>query len=108
MKIYVNIINYEERIVHILQHFSNIEYVTLLLSIDEPTSKLKNFVNRFYFEKDIVSYMPHLRQFNFHIRTIFVNAIHIKIDTIRQSFVKYQQESVYCTIDYFNNNYGQY
>ncbi|CAF4713000.1 unnamed protein product [Rotaria sp. Silwood2] len=51
--------------------------------------------------------MRHLRQFNFHIRTIFENATHVKIDIIRQGFMKYQQESVDCAVDYFNNNYGQ-
>ncbi len=50
--------------------------------------------------------MPHLRQFNFHIRSIVPYAPHIDIDTIRQSFVN-QQQSVDCVLDYFNNNYGQ-
>ncbi|CAF4270237.1 unnamed protein product [Rotaria sordida] len=76
-------------------------------AIDGTTSRLNNFVNGFDLEKDILSYMRHLRQFNFHIRTIFENATHVEIDTIRQSFMKYQQESVDCAVDFFNNNYGQ-
>ncbi|CAF1442490.1 unnamed protein product [Rotaria sordida] len=107
MKIYQNIIHYEECIVSLLQRFSNIEYLTLLLAIDGTTSRLNNFINGFDLEKDIVSYMPNLRQFNFHIRTIFENATHIEIDTIRQSFLKYQKGSVDCAVDYFNNNYSQ-
>jgi hypothetical protein len=51
--------------------------------------------------------MPHLRQFNCHIRSIIKNTSHINIDTICQSFMKHQQQSVDCAIDYFNNNYGQ-
>ncbi|CAF4061155.1 unnamed protein product [Rotaria sordida] len=107
MKIYQNIIHYEECIISLLQRFSNIEYLTLLLAIDGTTSRLNNFINGFDLEKDIVSYMPNLRQFNFHIRTIFENATHIEIDTIRQSFLKYQKGSVDCALDYFNNNYSQ-
>ncbi|CAF3726374.1 unnamed protein product [Rotaria sordida] len=107
MKIYQNIIHYEQCIVPLLQRLSNVEYLTLLLAIDGTTSRLNNFVNGFDLEKDILSYMRHLRQFNFHIRTIFENATHVEIDTIRQSFMKYQQESVDCAVDFFNNNYGQ-
>ena len=50
--------------------------------------------------------MPHLCQFNFHIRSILENASHVELDTIRQSFFL-QQQSVDCAVDYFNNNYGQ-
>ncbi|CAF4830869.1 unnamed protein product, partial [Rotaria sp. Silwood2] len=91
----------------LLQCLSNVEYLTLLLAIDGTTSRLKDFVSGFDLEKDILSCMRHLRQFNFHIRTIFENATHVKIDIIRQGFMKYQQESVDCAVDYFNNNYGQ-
>ncbi|CAF3246221.1 unnamed protein product [Rotaria sp. Silwood2] len=107
MKVYRNIHNYKECIVPLLQRLSNIEYLTLLLAINGRRSRLDHFVDGFDLEKDIVSYMPHLHQFNFHIRSIFQNAIHVEIDTIHQSFLKYQQESVGCTVDYFNNNYGQ-
>ncbi len=107
IKVYRNIINYEECIVSLLQRLSNVEYLTLLLAIDGTTSRLSHFVNGFDLEKDIVSYMPRLRQFNFHIRSILENATHIEIDTIRQTFHKHQQKSVDCAVDYFNNNYGQ-
>jgi hypothetical protein len=48
--------------------------------------------------------MPHLCQFSFHIRSILDSAPHVEIDTIRQSFLR-QQQSVDCTVDYFNHNY---
>ncbi|CAF1630268.1 unnamed protein product [Rotaria magnacalcarata] len=51
--------------------------------------------------------MPHLCQFHFHIRSILKNPSHIEIDTLRQSFINHQQQSVDCVIDYFNNSYGQ-
>ncbi|CAF1294371.1 unnamed protein product [Rotaria sordida] len=107
MKVYRNISNYKECIVPLLQRLSNVEYLTLLLAINGTRSRLDHFVDGFDLEKDIVSYMPYLHQFNFHIRTIFQNATHVEINTIRESFLKYQQESIGCTVDYFNNNYGQ-
>jgi len=107
MTIYRNIVNYKECIVPLLQRFSNVEYLTLLLAINGTKTRLNHFVDGFDLEKDIVSYMPHLHQFNFHIRSILKNATHIEIDTIRQSLLKYQQQSVDCAVDYFNNNYGQ-
>ncbi|CAF1352895.1 unnamed protein product [Rotaria sordida] len=51
--------------------------------------------------------MPHLYQFHFHIRSILENASDVEIDTIHQSFMKQQYQFVGCTVDYFNNNYGQ-
>jgi len=68
---------------------------------------LVHYIDGFDLEKDIISYMPHLRQFNFHIRSILKNASHINIETIRQSFIRHQQQSVDCVIDYFNNDYVQ-
>ncbi|CAF4201137.1 unnamed protein product [Rotaria magnacalcarata] len=76
-------------------------------AIDGTTSRLNNFVNGFDLKKDIVSHMPHLRQFNFHIRSIFENVTHVEIDAIRRSFLKYQLGSVDCAVNYFNNNYGR-
>ncbi|CAF1578875.1 unnamed protein product, partial [Rotaria magnacalcarata] len=85
--IYKNIINYSE-------------------SIDITTTRLGHFVTEFDLEKDIVSYMPHLCQFNFHIRSILENASPVEIGTIRRSVMTCQQ-AVICTVDYFNNTYGQ-
>ena len=52
--------------------------------------------------------MSHLRQFNFHIRSISQDAPQIDIDIFRQSFLELRvQESVDCTLGYFNNHYGQ-
>jgi hypothetical protein len=55
---------------------------------------------------EIISHMPHLHQFYFHIRSIVPHTPHIDIDTIRQSFVQ-QEQSVGCVLDYFKNNFGQ-
>ena len=52
--------------------------------------------------------MPHLRQFNFHIRSILQDAPQVDIDILRQSFLEQRvQQFVNCTLDYFNNHYGQ-
>ncbi len=104
--IYHNIVNYSECIVPLLQRLSNVERLTLLLAIDITTTRLSHFVTEFDLEKDIVSYMPHLCQFNFHIRSILENTSPVEIGTIRRSVMKCQQ-AVICTVDYFNNNYGQ-
>jgi len=107
MKIYRNIVSYEKCIVPLLQRFSNVEHLTLLLAVNGPRPKLNHFVDGLDLEKNIVSYMPRLRQFNFHIRSILRNASHIEVDTIRQTFIRRQQQSVDCAVDYFNNNYAQ-
>ncbi|CAF4473209.1 unnamed protein product [Rotaria sp. Silwood2] len=104
--IYRNIIEYERCIVPLLQRLSNVEYLTLLLAIGFTGNRPDHFIDGFDLKKDIISYMHHLRQFNFHIRSILQNAPRMNIDTIRQSFIKHQQ-CVDCSIEYFNNNYGQ-
>ncbi|CAF4169428.1 unnamed protein product [Rotaria magnacalcarata] len=71
MIMYHNFNNYESG-VSLLRHLSNVEYLKLLLPI----------------ERDILSYMPHLRQFNYHIHSILKGASHIKI---LQSFLKQQE-----------------
>jgi hypothetical protein len=35
--------------------------------------------------------MSHLRRFHIHIRSILKDPSHVEIDTIRQSFIQYQQ-----------------
>jgi hypothetical protein len=97
-----------EPCISLLQRLSNVEYLTLLLAVREGEADAisKPFINGSMLEKNILSYMPHLRQFNFHIRSILNNASHITIDQIRQSFQK-QQQSFDFVLDYFNNNYGQ-
>jgi hypothetical protein len=107
MTIYRSIKDYENYFVHLLQRLSNVEYLTLLLAIGFEGLKRNRFIDGFDLEKDITSYMPHLRQFHFHIRSIIKNAPHINIDTIRQSFAKQHEQTVDYTIDYFNNNFGQ-
>jgi hypothetical protein len=95
--------------VPVLQRLSNVEYLTFLLVIDLSVTGRNHFIDGFYFENCIISYMSHLRQFHFHIRSILKNPTHVEVDTIRQSFIRYrqQQQTVDCAIDYFNNNYGQ-
>jgi len=107
MTIYRNFVDYKECLVPLLQRFSNVEYLTLLLAIGERKHMTNYFINGYDLENDIISYMPHLYQFNFHIRSILENAPHVEIDTIRQSFRKQQHQFIDCTLDYFNNNYGQ-
>ncbi|CAF2731684.1 unnamed protein product [Rotaria sp. Silwood2] len=103
---YRSIIDYENLFLPVLQRLSNVEYLILLLAIEFKSNTPKHFIDGFDLDKDIISYMPHLCQFHFHIRSILPNASHVEIDTIRQSFMK-QQQSVDCAIDYFNNDHGQ-
>jgi hypothetical protein len=44
----------------------------------------------------------HLCQFYFHIRSSVQGALHINIETIRQTFIN-QQQSVDCTVDFISN-----
>jgi hypothetical protein len=106
MRIYRNIFRYEECLIPLLQRFSSVEHLTLLLAIDVTKNKQNSFIDGFNLQRDIISYMPNLFQFNFHIRSILRNGVHIELDKIRQSFIEYKQ-SIDCTIDYFNNEYGQ-
>ena len=103
--IYRNFSNYKQCI-SLLQRLSNVEHLTLLLAVGKKENGPGHFIDGFALEKDILPYMPHLRQFSFHIRSIVRNARHITIDRIRQSFHK-QQRSFDCVLDYFKNKYGQ-
>ncbi|CAF4430877.1 unnamed protein product [Rotaria sp. Silwood2] len=103
MTIYRNMLAYEKYLIPLLQHLSSVKYLTLLLAIYITESN--RFVDGFHLERNIVSYMPHLCQFDFHIRSVLKKSPYIELDTIRQSFVK--RKSVDCTIEYFNNRYGQ-
>ncbi|CAF1467634.1 unnamed protein product [Rotaria sordida] len=103
---YRNIPQYEQCIVPLLQRLSTIEFLTLLLAIGVDTSASHHFIDGLDLQRDIISHMPHLRQFDFHIRSIVPRAPHIDIDTIRQSFVQ-REQSVDCILDYFNNDCGQ-
>ncbi len=107
MTIYRNTDMYEECVVPLLQRLTNVEHLTLLLAIGIVTDRPDHFIGEFDLEQHIVSYMPNLRQFKFHIRSRFKNAPHVAADTIRQSFTKQQRHSFDRVLDYFNNNYGQ-
>ena len=106
LKIYRNISAYEQYIIPFLQRFSTVEHLTLLLAIELTVNGRNHFIDGSDLQRDIISYMPNLFQFNFHIRSILKHADHIKLDKIRQSFIQYEQFIDY-TIDYFNNEYGQ-
>ncbi|CAF3802849.1 unnamed protein product [Rotaria sordida] len=106
MTIYRNILHYEQCILPLLQRLSNVEHLTLLLTVGVKGSGPDHFIDGFDLKRDIILYMPQLRQLNFHIRSILRQAPHIESDTICQSFVKYEQ-SIDCALDYFNNKYGQ-
>ncbi|CAF1116750.1 unnamed protein product [Rotaria sordida] len=105
MTIYRNFDGYKKCFVPLLQRLSNVKFLTLLLAIGETGKTPNHFIDGYDLENDIIAYMPHLCQFNFHIRSILENAPHVELDTIRQSF--FRQQSVNCAVDYFNNNYGQ-
>jgi len=102
---YRNIPQYKQCIVPLLQRLSTIKYLTLILAINVGNSGPNHFIDGFDLNRNITSYMPHLRQFDFHIRSKLRNVSYIEVDTIRQSFT--EQQSVDCTLDYFNNQYGQ-
>ncbi len=74
--------------ISILRRLSNVECLTLILAIGVNGTISNHFIDGFILEKNIVSYMPRLSQFNFHIRSILKNASHITIEQIRQSFPK--------------------
>jgi len=101
---YRNFNNYE-LCISLLQRLSNVEYLTLLLAIGTTGITPNHFIDGSILERDILPYMPRLRQFNFHIRSILKNASNITIDQIRQSFLK-QQQRFDCVLDHFKNNYG--
>jgi hypothetical protein len=103
---YRNIPQYEQCIVPLLQRLSNVQYLTLLLAIGYGRSGPNRFIDGYDLQRDILSFMPHLCQFDFHIRSSVQRAPHIDVETIRQTFIN-QQQSVYCVVDYFNNGYGQ-
>ena len=105
MIIYRNIRKHRECLLPLLQHIASIEYLTLLLAIEVTGTGTNHFIDGFDLKRDIVSYMPHLRQLDFHIRSTLRHAPHVELDTIRQSFI--EDRPVDCTLDYFNNQYGQ-
>ncbi len=106
IKCYRNISQYEQCIVALLQRLSTIEYLTLLLAIGVDRSGPYHFIDGSHLQRDIISHMPHLRQFYFHIRSIVPHAPHTDIETIRQNFVQ-KERSVGCVLHYFNNHFGQ-
>ena len=107
MSIYRNILHYERCIIPLLQQLSNVEHLILLLAVGINDSGPDHFIDGSDLQRDVVSSMPHLRQLDFHIRSIVRQASHIALDTIRQTFVQQEQQSIDCALDYFRNDYGQ-
>ncbi|CAF0823531.1 unnamed protein product [Adineta steineri] len=102
---YRNTPQYDQCILPLLQRLLTVEYLTLFLAIGVGRCAPNHFIDGFHLDSDIISYLPYLREFHFHIRSILPYP-HSKLDTIRQS-VRRQQQSFDCVLDYFNNNYGQ-
>ena len=69
MIMYRNLNNYE-LCISLLQSLSNVEYLTLLLSIGVNGIIFNHFIDGSILERDILRYMSRLRIFNYHIRSI--------------------------------------
>lgn len=107
MTVYRNFVDYEACLIPLLQRFSDIKYLRLVLAINLKRPMTNCFINGYDLDNGITSYMPHLHQFHFLIRSVLQNALHVKMDTIHQSFRKQKYEFVDGTLDYFDNDYGQ-
>ncbi|CAF1433754.1 unnamed protein product [Rotaria sordida] len=104
---YRNILHYD-RFILLFPRLSTVEHLTLLLGVGANRFGLDHFIDGFDLQRNVISQMPHLRQFNFYIRSILKDAPQINIDILRQSFLEQRiQQFVDCTLDYFNNHYGQ-
>ncbi|CAF4202954.1 unnamed protein product, partial [Rotaria magnacalcarata] len=73
---YRNIPQYERYIVPLLQRLPTIEYLTLLLAVGVESFLPRRFIDGYDLQRDIISHMPHLRQFYIHIRSIVVSVPH--------------------------------
>jgi hypothetical protein len=82
MTIYRNIARYEQRLLPLLQRFSSVEHLTLMFAIGVAGIGPDHFIDGSDLERDIIAYMPRLRQFDFHIRSILENASHIEPDIV--------------------------
>ena len=105
MRIYRNVFRYEQLFL-LFRRLTSVEHLTLMLAIGVARHQPDHFIDGFDLQRDIVLFMPHLCQFNFHIRSILKNPPHVNINLIRQSFTK-DRSAVDCALDYFANNYGQ-
>jgi hypothetical protein len=104
---YRNIPRYDKLIL-LFPRLSTVEHLILLLAVDATRSGLDHFIDGLDLQRNVISHMPDLRQFNFHIRSVLQDAPQIDIDMLRQSFLEQRvQQSVDCTLDYFNNHFGQ-
>jgi hypothetical protein len=104
--IYRNIFFYEQCVLPLLQRLSSVEHLQLLLAIGHSPHNANRFIDGSHLQQEITSYMPHLRQFDFHIRSVRRDGAHVEPETIQKSFSQFQQP-VDSTVDYFNNGYSQ-
>ena len=105
MTLYRNFAKYEQCIL-LVRRMSNVECLTLLFAIGVDGIEPNHFIDGSVLERDIVSHLPRLSQFNFHIRSILKNASHVTVEQIRQSCRK-PMSSFGCTLDRFKNKFSQ-
>ncbi|CAF2934332.1 unnamed protein product [Rotaria sp. Silwood2] len=85
-----------------LQRMSNLEKLALYLAIDYN----ETFIDGNYLMKNIISYMPHLNEFIFNIRSIISinNLTYLPSnDDIQRSFIRFYNHKIISCVDYFPN-----
>ncbi|CAF4569152.1 unnamed protein product, partial [Rotaria sp. Silwood2] len=85
-----------------LQRMSNLEKLALYLAIDYN----ETFIDGNYLMKNIISYMPHLNEFIFNIRSIISinNLTYLPSnDDIQRSFIRFDNHKIISCVDYFPN-----
>ena len=90
----------------LLQRLSSVEHLQLLLAIGYSAHDTNRFIDGNHLQQEITSYMPHLRQFDFHIRSVRRDGAHVEPETIQKSFSEFQQPVV-SSVDYFSNGHSQ-
>jgi hypothetical protein len=68
------------------------------------------FINGIHIDNEILSHMPQLNKFNFHIATITRTSdmeYQPSTNDIERTFVNWKQNEMKCCVDYFSNNIGK-
>ena len=104
--IYRNIFFYEQSIPPLLQRLSSVEHLQLLLAVGPYPRDANRFIDGNDLQQQITSYMPHLRRFDFHIRSALRDAAHVEAETVQKSFSQFEQP-VRCAVDSFTNRHSQ-
>ena len=104
--IYRNIFFYEQSIPPLLQRLPSVEQLQLLLATGPCPRDANRFIDGNHLQQQITSHMPHLRQFDFHIRSALRNAAYVEAETIQKSFSQFERP-VRCAVDYFDNRHSQ-